>query len=161
MVALDAWIPRRTRNRLVAVQRDAKMLVARLRGRGPSPTIRRGPSPNYPPPRVTTTKVIAPEARTPSTNLTADSARIEIGGEFHDIRVGPEQSLLEAGLDASLDMPFSCAVGGCGACRVRLVSGTVEMDEPNCLTDEERAEGYILACSSRPTSPCEVRVEEE
>ncbi|MEM6956902.1 MAG: iron-sulfur cluster-binding domain-containing protein [Myxococcota bacterium] len=72
--------------------------------------------------------------------------------------VAPGETLLEAGLAAGLEMPFSCAVGGCAACRVRLVTGGAEMDEPNCLTAEERKQGYILACCSRPTSDCEIEL---
>jgi len=30
------------------------------------------------------------------------------------------------------------------------------MDEPNCLTADERARGTILACVARPTAPCTV-----
>jgi ring-1,2-phenylacetyl-CoA epoxidase subunit PaaE len=64
----------------------------------------------------------------------------------------PGQTLLEAGLAAGADLPFSCTVGGCGACTVRLVEGAVTMEEPNCLTREERAAGDVLACVGRPTS---------
>ncbi|MCB9754701.1 MAG: ferredoxin--NADP reductase [Myxococcales bacterium] len=64
--------------------------------------------------------------------------------------VAPEQTLLEAGLTAGLPLSYSCAMGGCGACKVRLVEGEVEMEEPNCLTDEERARGEVLACVCRP-----------
>jgi hypothetical protein len=32
------------------------------------------------------------------------------------------------------------------------------MAEPNCLTSEERAQGHILACVSRPVGPCVVEV---
>jgi ring-1,2-phenylacetyl-CoA epoxidase subunit PaaE len=56
-------------------------------------------------------------------------------------------------------MPFSCGVGGCGACRVTLVSGDIELDEPNCLTRAERDAGYVLACVGRPNGPCKVEVE--
>ncbi|HEX3343146.1 MAG TPA: ferredoxin--NADP reductase [Polyangiaceae bacterium] len=72
--------------------------------------------------------------------------------------VPPGRTLLEAAFDARVDLPFSCTVGGCGACRVRLVDGDVAMDEPNCLTPEERAAGYVLACMSRPGSACTVEV---
>jgi ferredoxin len=50
-------------------------------------------------------------------------------------------------------------MGGCAACRVRLVKGELRMEEPNCLTDDERARGYVLACVSRPLGGCEVEVE--
>jgi ferredoxin len=72
--------------------------------------------------------------------------------------VEPGRTVLEAALGARVDMPFSCTVGGCGACRVKLVEGDVVMDEPNCLTPEERADGYVLACMSRPGGPCTLEV---
>jgi ferredoxin-NADP reductase len=56
------------------------------------------------------------------------------------------QSILQAGLQAGIDLPFSCTMGGCGACKVRKASGTVVMNEPNCLSDAERETGHVLAC---------------
>lgn len=64
-----------------------------------------------------------------------------------------DQTLLEAGLAAGAPMAFSCTMGGCGTCRVRIVSGQVEMDEPNCLLPGERGAGYALACVARARSP--------
>jgi ring-1,2-phenylacetyl-CoA epoxidase subunit PaaE len=58
------------------------------------------------------------------------------------------QTILQAGLDAGLDLPYSCTMGGCGACKVKKTSGSVVASEPNCLTDRERDEGYVLACCS-------------
>lgn len=72
--------------------------------------------------------------------------------------VRPGQTLLEAGLAAGVAMPFSCTMGGCGACRVRLV-GEVVHDEPNGLSAEERAAGYAFACIARPVGSCSVEVE--
>jgi ring-1,2-phenylacetyl-CoA epoxidase subunit PaaE len=68
------------------------------------------------------------------------------------------KTVLEAALDDGVPMPYSCTVGGCGACRVHLLDGRVSMDEPNCLSAEERAAGHVLACVSRPASPCVVEV---
>lgn len=64
-----------------------------------------------------------------------------------------DQTLLEVGLAAGAPMAFSCTMGGCGTCRVRIVSGHVEMDEPNCLLPMERSAGYALACIARACSP--------
>ena len=69
------------------------------------------------------------------------------------IQVASNQTLLDAGRAAGLPMEFSCAVGGCGACRVHLVSGEVEMEDPNCLTRAERDAGHCLACVGRPRGP--------
>jgi ring-1,2-phenylacetyl-CoA epoxidase subunit PaaE len=72
--------------------------------------------------------------------------------------VAAGRTVLETALDAGIDMPFSCAVGGCGTCRVHLARGSVAMDEPNCLSADERADRYVLACVSRPSSPCTLEV---
>ena len=37
-------------------------------------------------------------------------------------------------------------MGGCGACKVRRLEGSVVMSEPNCLSEGEREAGYVLAC---------------
>ena len=60
----------------------------------------------------------------------------------------PGETILEAGLRGGVNLDFSCTVGGCGACKVRMVSGAVSIDEPNCLTDTEKADGYTLGCSA-------------
>jgi len=33
----------------------------------------------------------------------------------------------------------------------------VAMEEPNCLSDAERAEGYVLTCVGRPVGPVTLR----
>ncbi|WP_327687964.1 2Fe-2S iron-sulfur cluster-binding protein [Streptomyces tubercidicus] len=62
------------------------------------------------------------------------------------------QTLLDAGLASGLPMPHSCTVGNCGECLVRLRSGEVTQNEPNCLTADQKADGYVLACVSCPLS---------
>lgn len=84
---------------------------------------------------------------------------ISKGGHDHGIQVEPGQTILEAALAAGIDMPFSCAMGGCGACRVRLTGGDVRMEEPNCLSRAEREQGYVLACVGRPHTQSSVLVE--
>lgn len=66
--------------------------------------------------------------------------------------VEPGQTLLDAGLAAGLPMPHSCTVGNCGDCMVRLRSGEVTQNDPNCLTPQQQADGYVLACVSCPLS---------
>jgi ring-1,2-phenylacetyl-CoA epoxidase subunit PaaE len=83
--------------------------------------------------------------------------RMRRGGEQR-VMVSGGKTVLEAALDASIDMPFSCAVGGCGTCRVKVASGSIAQDEPNCLSAEEHDQGYVLACVSRPTSACTLDV---
>lgn len=86
------------------------------------------------------------------------SVRMKVRGRDHLVRVEPGQTLLEAGLAAGAELPFSCAMGGCGACKVKLVSGDVRAEEPNCLTPRERREGWVLSCCSRPVGPVALEV---
>jgi ring-1,2-phenylacetyl-CoA epoxidase subunit PaaE len=100
-----------------------------------------------------------PERRT-AADLPTDAQLVLVRttrGE-REITVEPGRTILEAGLAGGADLPFSCAMGGCGACRVRLVSGEVSMDEPNCLSSREKSEGYVLACVGRPASACVIEV---
>jgi ferredoxin-NADP reductase len=72
--------------------------------------------------------------------------------EVGSVLVEPGQTLLDAGLAAGLPMPYSCTVGNCGDCMVRLRGGEVAMNGPNCLTPQQKADGYVLTCVGCPLS---------
>ncbi len=72
-----------------------------------------------------------------------------------DVQVMPDQTVLEAALARGVTLPFSCQMGGCGACRVK-GSGELVMDEPHCLSEAERAEGYVLSCVCRALGPATI-----
>jgi ferredoxin-NADP reductase len=74
--------------------------------------------------------------------------------------VEPGQTLLDAGLAAGLPMPYSCTVGNCGDCMVKLRRGDVAQSEPNCLTAAQKADGYVLTCVGRPRSDITVDIAE-
>ncbi|MFT6915356.1 MAG: hypothetical protein ACJAWL_001661 [Motiliproteus sp.] len=62
------------------------------------------------------------------------------------------QTLLEQAEHAGVEIPFSCRGGFCGSCRVKLESGEVEVLADAGLSEADKADGYILACSCRPKS---------
>ncbi|MCI3276826.1 2Fe-2S iron-sulfur cluster-binding protein [Streptomyces cylindrosporus] len=79
--------------------------------------------------------------------------RVEKDGSLVGVTVvEPGQSLLDAGLAAGLPMPYSCTVGTCGECMVRVSSGEVTQPEHTCLTRKQKAEGQVLTCVSCPLS---------
>ncbi|WP_428936377.1 2Fe-2S iron-sulfur cluster-binding protein [Streptomyces sp. ACT015] len=82
------------------------------------------------------------------------------GRPLGTVTVEPGRTLLDAGLAAGLPMPYSCTVGNCGDCLVRLRGGEVTQNEPNCLTPRERAQGYVLACSGRPLTDVTLEIPE-
>jgi ring-1,2-phenylacetyl-CoA epoxidase subunit PaaE len=75
---------------------------------------------------------------------------IMLYGEEFKITVEPGRSILETALDANINMPFSCQSGLCTACRGKLKTGKVQMDNPDGLSDDEIAQGYVLTCVSHP-----------
>lgn len=96
----------------------------------------------------------------PADSATGNARRVTIvsAGKTLTTTALAGATLLEAGLAAGIPMPFSCGVGGCGACRVRLVEGEVDVEDLSCLTDAERAEGFVLTCVGRPRGPCTIEV---
>jgi len=59
-------------------------------------------------------------------------------------------TILEQAEESGLILPYSCRGGMCGCCKVKLEQGDVEQLADDGLTDNEKAQGYILACSCIP-----------
>jgi ferredoxin-NADP reductase len=89
---------------------------------------------------------------------TPQDVEVRVEGEVHQLVVPPGLTILEAAQESGVPIPFSCTVGGCASCKVKLLAGSVAMAEPNCLDATERADGYVLACVSKPKGPCTVEV---
>ncbi|MCO6496620.1 MAG: 2Fe-2S iron-sulfur cluster binding domain-containing protein [Chitinophagaceae bacterium] len=83
---------------------------------------------------------------------------ITVDGRTYEIKVPYETpTILDAGLDMGIDLPYSCKSGVCTTCRAKLLKGEVEMDCNYGLEDYEVEAGYILTCQSHPRTPeCEV-----
>lgn len=91
----------------------------------------------------------------PGDNATFTEAKVKIilDGEETEITVGPNETILDAALDAGLDAPYACTGGSCCTCRAKTLEGKVEMDVNYALTDGEVEEGYVLTCQSHPKTP--------
>ncbi|MEZ4315155.1 MAG: ferredoxin--NADP reductase [Polyangiaceae bacterium] len=108
--------------------------------------------------RIREEQFTSPEQRKPVAATASQPLSITVRGRTFDGVAAAGQTLLEAGLAAGAPMPFSCAMGGCGACKVKLRSGRVVADEPNCLSAGEAREGFVLACVSRAAEPVTLEV---
>ena len=78
--------------------------------------------------------------------------KIIYDGNTREFQVSEKETILEAALDAGHDPPYSCMVAACCTCRAKLVSGKVEMDDRESLTDAEISKGYVLTCQAHPKS---------
>jgi ferredoxin-NADP reductase len=81
-------------------------------------------------------------APTSMASTTPQRMLVESGGETVGTAVvEPGQTLLDAGLAAGLPLPYSCTVGSCGDCVVKLRAGKVTQEEPG---------GRVRTCTSAP-----------
>jgi len=85
--------------------------------------------------------------------------RITLAKSNISFSVAPDQSLLDAALGASLNLPHSCKSGNCGSCRARLLQGEIHYPNgpPLGLSETEIADGFVLLCQARARS--DLRIE--
>ena len=70
--------------------------------------------------------------------------------EFELASVG--ENILEAAMRHDVDAPFSCKGAVCCTCKAKVTEGKMIMDANYALSDEEVAEGFVLACQAHPAS---------
>jgi CDP-4-dehydro-6-deoxyglucose reductase len=74
----------------------------------------------------------------------------------------PDSTILAAGLQAGVGLPFSCRSGVCRTCRGRLQAGEVDFGpvHPAYLSEAEKVAGFAHLCQARPRTDCTVEVAE-
>ncbi len=70
--------------------------------------------------------------------------------------IRPNQTILELSEDLGIGIDFSCRIGVCGVCKVKMTSGEVHMAVQDALTDDDKANNIILACQAKPRTPVTV-----
>ena len=79
--------------------------------------------------------------------------RVLLDGKEHALTMGPDEHALDAALNAGLDLPYSCKGGVCSTCRCKVLEGSAVMDKNFTLEAADVAQGFILSCQARATSP--------
>ncbi|WP_222915945.1 2Fe-2S iron-sulfur cluster-binding protein [Natrinema sp. SYSU A 869] len=100
-------------------------------------------------------------------------------GPNRTIKVADDEAVLEAAQRAGIRLPYDCRKGTCITCVGRLLAiegGETESDAdgterprdaadaftyrrpPQALTDDERADGYVLLCIASPRADCRIEV---
>jgi ring-1,2-phenylacetyl-CoA epoxidase subunit PaaE len=72
-----------------------------------------------------------------------------LDGKEHEVALSPDEFVLDAALNAGLDLPFSCKAGVCSTCRCKVTEGDVSMDKNFTLEANEVAQGFALSCQAR------------
>ena len=88
--------------------------------------------------------------------------RIVLKPSGHAFEVPDGQSILQAGLDAGYQLPYSCREGVCRTCRGTIHEGKVDYGNvhPNYLSEADKARGFALLCQAKPLSDVVVEVHE-
>ena len=88
----------------------------------------------------------------PAEGEVACTVRVSLDGADHVVPWTAGRKLLDALLAAGVDAPYSCREGACSACVCSLTSGEVRLARNEILTEEDLADGYVLACQAEPVS---------
>lgn len=77
---------------------------------------------------------------------------VEIRQARTSLEIQDMQTILDAAFAAGIPYPHGCRSGRCGSCKSRLIEGAVELLQHSrfALTDEEKNDGFILACRALP-----------
>jgi len=94
-----------------------------------------------------------PATRLPEANASAIDLHIICNGKQHHVPMSADDNPLAAGLQAGLDLPYSCRNGVCCTCRAKVMEGQVSMRKNFTLTSEEIAQGFVLSCQAKALTP--------
>lgn len=74
-------------------------------------------------------------------NITINKASI-----IHQVKVTKGKTILEAGLDAEVDLQYSCQTGSCLVCKGKLLSGKLRSVLGNSYQQQLQADEWLLCC---------------
>lgn len=74
--------------------------------------------------------------------------KVTIKNSGHTFDVRPSQTVLQAAIDAGINLPYGCRNGACGSCKAKLISGKVMHNDyqGSAMSDAELAAGNALLC---------------
>ncbi|MBU0753157.1 MAG: CDP-6-deoxy-delta-3,4-glucoseen reductase [Gammaproteobacteria bacterium] len=80
----------------------------------------------------------------------------------HSFSAADSEPVLQSALDAGFGLPYGCRNGACGACKGKVLSGSVDYGaaQEHALSLAERAEGMALFCCAKPLSDLVLEVKE-
>jgi ferredoxin-NADP reductase len=97
----------------------------------------------------TTAKPTAP-ATGPLVTFSTNNKSAKIHVDLQNGDSPPKQTILELSEELGIGIEFSCRVGTCGVCKVKMTSGEVDQEVQDALDEGDKTNGIILACQAKP-----------
>lgn len=87
--------------------------------------------------------------------------RIQIKPNGHQFYVESNETVLDAALRQGINLKYGCRNGACGACKGKLLEGTLHYEEdPIALSDDDIDENLAVFCAAMPDSDLVIEVDE-
>jgi len=87
--------------------------------------------------------------------------KVKVKPSGHEFEVEQGETILDAAIRQSIDLPYGCRSGACGSCVGYLLKGDIVYEEePIALTDEMLEQNQVLFCSAMAASDIEISIEE-
>ena len=81
---------------------------------------------------------------------------IHAGNRSYRFEAAWPKTILQAGLDNHIPMPYSCKGGRCSTCVAKCLKGSVKMSINEVLTEKDLQEGLVLPCVGYAASDLEL-----
>lgn len=120
-----------------------------------------------PPPAVQAPAVDAPPAPVAPADPNKSTYTVTLKTPEGDIvfECPPDQYVLdeaeEQEIEGADDLPYACRAGSCSACTGKIVSGTMDVSGCSFLEEDQKAQGFVLTCSAKPTSDVVIETHKE
>jgi ring-1,2-phenylacetyl-CoA epoxidase subunit PaaE len=80
-------------------------------------------------------------------HIQTQELQLKFNGVGHKLEVSKGKSILDAALDAGLELPYSCQTGNCSTCVGRLLEGSVSMIGLTSPRHDLGQDQFLLCCS--------------
>lgn len=91
-------------------------------------------------------------------NINTQNVGLVFQGNAHAIEVVKGKSILEAALNADIELPYSCQTGNCSTCKGTLISGEAKMIGLTKQRDDLSANEYLLCCTHPLTENVHIEI---
>ena len=92
----------------------------------------------------------APAGTTAKPTAPATGPLVTFSKNSKSAKIHVDQTVLELSEELGIGIEFSCRVGTCGLCKVKMTSGEVDMAVEDALDPDDKTNGIILACQAKP-----------